>query len=105
MRRIGRRGFLAGAIGALACHISETHAQSHAPTIIMLMRHAEDIGETGVHLSPQGRERAQALPTLFASRLPTPQVIIATRASKSSNRPVETVEPLSRQLQLPIESR
>lgn len=34
-----------------------------------------------------------------------PQIIIATRASKGSNRPVETVEPLARELHLPIDNR
>ena len=71
----------------------------------MLMRHGEDMGETSFHQNPRGYQRAEALPRLFSSRLPTPQVIIATRASKGSNRPVETVEPLSRQLRLSIDSR
>jgi len=71
----------------------------------MLMRHGEDIGENSFHLSPEGQKRAQALPKLFGSRLPTPDVIIATHASKGSNRPIETVEPLARELHLEIDNR
>ena len=71
----------------------------------MLMRHGEDVGENIFHLSPQGEKRAQALPRLFGSRLPKPDVIIATRASKHSNRPIETVEPLAASLHLSIDNR
>ena len=72
----------------------------------MLMRHGEDQGEEkAVHLNPQGAKRAEALPRLFGSRLPKPDVIIATRATKGSNRPVETVEPLARSLGLTIDTR
>jgi phosphohistidine phosphatase SixA len=71
----------------------------------MLMRHGEDQGENSFHLSPQGTKRAEALPRLFGSRLPRPDVIIATRASKGSNRPMETVEPLAKALHLPIDNR
>ena len=105
MRDINRRSFLAVVGGTVAWHILDAQAQSRGPVTIMLMRHSEDIGETDVHLSPQGYQRAEALPQLFSSRLPTPQVIIATRASKGSNRPVETVEPLSRHLHLRIDRR
>lgn len=71
----------------------------------MLMRHGEDNGVHDVNLAPRGYRRAQALPRLFAGRLPAPQIVVATRASKSSNRPVETVEPLARALHLPIDNR
>ena len=71
----------------------------------MLMRHGEDTGENSFHLSPEGKKRADLLPRLFGSRLPKPDVIIATRATKGSNRPVETVEPLARGLHLEIDNR
>ncbi len=71
----------------------------------MLMRHGEDIGENSYHLSPEGMKRAQALPRLFGGRLPKPDVIIATHATKGSNRPIETVEPLARALHLEIDNR
>ncbi len=71
----------------------------------MLMRHAEDVGEQSYHLSAQGVKRADALPRLFGGRLPKPDVIIATHATKGSNRPIETVEPLARALHLEIDNR
>jgi broad specificity phosphatase PhoE len=73
----------------------------------MLMRHGEDIGETkaSFSLNKQGLKRAEALPRLFGVRLPKPDVIIAARATKGSNRPIETVEPLARALNLQIDNR
>jgi phosphohistidine phosphatase SixA len=73
--------------------------------MVMLMRHGEDVGEKSFHLSPAGMKRAQALPRLFGARLPKPEVIVATHASKNSNRPVETVEPLARALHVEIDNR
>lgn len=82
------------------------------PKAILIVRHAEkpaDDADAG--LSPDGRKRAEALPDLFkksATRpdpFPTPDFIIATKASKQSNRPVETVTPLARALGLEIDSR
>ena len=71
----------------------------------MLMRHGEDAGETSFHLNDRGMKRAAALPRLFGARLPKPDFIIATRASKGSNRPVETIQPLAHALGLPIDNR
>ena len=71
----------------------------------MLMRHGEDMGEDSYELSPQGKKRAEALPRLFGPRLPKPDIIIATRASKHSDRPMETVEPLAAALHLAIDNR
>jgi hypothetical protein len=71
----------------------------------MLIRHGEDVGQRDVHLSQKGVQRAAALSKLFGQQLPKPDMIIAARASKESNRPVETVEPLARELQLPIDTR
>lgn len=76
------------------------------PKQILLIRHAEKTGDKAdAHLNARGRERAAALPRLFPSRFETPQFIIATHASAHSNRPVETVTPLSHALHLPIDSR
>lgn len=82
------------------------------PKAILIIRHAEkpaDDAATG--LSPEGKKRAEALPELFkktASRpdpFPAPDFIIATKASKHSNRPVETVTPLAEALGLEVDSR
>ncbi len=105
-RRFNVSAVLALLVVIVSGHIADARAQTNGgPVTIMLIRHAEDIGVTGIDLSPQGYRRAEALPGLFSSRLPKPDVIIATHASKASNRPVETVEPLSRQLGLPIDDR
>jgi hypothetical protein len=105
MPAIDRRTFIGLLGGALALRIGAAEAASSGAATIMLIRHGEDLGEESVHLNARGVQRAEALPRLFVSRLPRPQIIMATRASKNSNRPVETVEPLARELQLPIDTR
>ena len=103
MCAVTRREFLVALAGTLA--VPRALAARSGPSIIMLIRHAEDVGQRDFNLSPRGFQRAAALPKLFGSRLPKPDVIIATRASKGSNRPIETVEPLARALDLPIDNR
>jgi phosphohistidine phosphatase SixA len=107
MRIIDRRSFLyaVGAAGVAAWQSAGVRAASSGPATVMLMRHGEDIGEDSFHLSPKGMKRAEALPKLFGARLPKPDVIIATHATKGSNRPIETVEPLAKALHLPIDNR
>jgi len=78
---------------------------ANAPAVILLMRHAEkpltDVKDP--NLSPEGFKRAQALPKLFLDgTLPKPDFLFATAASKHSNRPVETITPLSQALHLKI---
>ena len=60
-------------------------------------------------LSPVGFERAKVIPQLFGGaaaphNLPRPDFLFATHVSKKSNRPVETITPLSAALKLPISS-
>ncbi len=77
------------------------------PATIMLIRHAEKLTDGQIHLSPQGFERAKAMPMLFgtpAHALPVPQFLFASHQSKNSNRPVETITPVSQALGLPINS-
>jgi broad specificity phosphatase PhoE len=91
---------LLGLVGV--CALGQT---SQAPATIMLIRHAEKLTDGQIHLSPQGFERAKAMPELFgtpAHPLPVPQVLFASHQSKNSNRPVETITPLSQALGLPI---
>lgn len=102
MHAINRRTFLVSLAGAFVAHRA---AAASGPRVIMLIRHGEDIGQRDFHLSPRGYQRAAALSKLFGSRLPKPQVIIASRATKGSNRPVETVEPLAKALNLSIDTR
>jgi hypothetical protein len=78
-------------------------AASKAPAIVLIMRHAEKpTDDKDPNLAPQGYRRAQALASLFTGpqpRLPRPQFLFASDASKHSNRPVETILPLSQALQ------
>jgi broad specificity phosphatase PhoE len=77
------------------------------PATILLIRHAEKLTDGRMDLSPAGFERAKALPQLFGGpaaphNLPRPEFLFATHVSKKSNRPVETITPLSDALKLPI---
>jgi len=90
---------------------SDDAAKTH-PRQILLIRHAEKPdGETSPDLSPRGKERANKLPELFkksATRphpFTTPEFIFATKDSKNSHRPVETVTPLAKSLGLTIDSK
>lgn len=82
------------------------------PREVLLIRHAEKLDDEGdIHLSPAGVKRANALPKLFQkpddrpNPLPKPNFIFATKKSKHSNRPVETVTPLAQALKLEIDHR
>ena len=94
----------------------EAVVQKHkAPRHVLLVRHAEKpLDETDIHLTSRGAARAGALPSLFAippafptkpAALPTPDFLIAAKASKQSNRSVETLTPLARALDRPIDQK
>src|SRR5262249_8728985 len=78
------------------------------PAHILIIRHAEKPTNDSVDLSPRGKERARALSNLFTKsesrprKLPTPDFIFATRDSRRSHRPKETVKPLAKVLDLKI---
>lgn len=79
------------------------------PATIYIIRHAEKLTDKRPDLAPEGFHRAALIPRLFLpaageSRvlLPKPDFIFATARSKNSNRPVETVMPLSSALNEPI---
>lgn len=82
------------------------------PATVYLIRHAEKLTDGREDLSWAGYRRAAALPELFlaapgATRtlLPRPDFLFATRASKKSNRPYETLMPLASALNLPISNQ
>lgn len=86
------------------------------PRAVFLIRHAEkpDPAEASTGLSAQGRIRAAAIPSLFydntqpdpaRARFPRPDALFATRATERSNRPAETLFPLSRVLNRPVDDR
>jgi len=73
----------------------------------MLIRHAEKLTDGRLDLSAVGFERAKVIPLLFGGpgethKLPRPDFLFATHMSKHSDRPVETITPLSEALGLPI---
>ena len=79
------------------------------PATVLLIRHAEKLTDGRPDLSPAGFERAKAIPELFGGagaaaphNLPRPDFLFATHVSKNSNRPVETITPLSQALGLAI---
>ena len=63
-----------------------------------------DQGEKDPNLSSRGYERAAALAKVIPERFPKPDFLIATKRTKGSNRPVETITPLSNVLHERIES-
>jgi hypothetical protein len=85
---------------------------SKTPVVVYILRHAEKpVGEgKDPNLTPQGFERAHAIPSLFMmapgatqpARFPRPDSIFATETSKASNRPIETITPLAQALHLKI---
>ena len=94
-----------------AAPAASSDLQSKAPAVVFIMRHAEKpIEDKDPNLTPQGFKRAHALPMLFLQqpgstalpRLPRPAALFATAASKHSNRPIETITPLSQALRLRI---
>lgn len=80
------------------------------PAQVILLRHAEKPwDDADIHLSDRGEKRARALagfltnnPSLTNRGLPT--LLFATRPTPKGHglRPSETLEPLARQLHLPI---
>lgn len=103
-----RRSLLAFAVLLLAAPCVLLGQNGQAPATILLIRHAEKLTDGQIDLSPTGFERAKLIPQLFAPghtpALPIPQALFATHLSKHSNRPVQTITPLSESLHLPIDN-
>ena len=72
---------------------------------ILLMRHAEKSADPmDPHLSSDGYARAAKLAEYVPDTLGVPQFLFATSISKHSVRPIETIEPLSAKIAVPIDS-
>ena len=109
-----RRRLLFGALVAFGLGLAGQAGLGQAPqppATILLIRHAEKLTDGRMDLSPVGFERAKVIPRLFGGagaaaphNLPRPDFLFATHVSKKSNRPVETITPLSQALGLPISS-
>jgi hypothetical protein len=81
------------------------------PSAILIIRHGEKPGDPstdsptdGPDLSPRGYERAGALAPYVPATFGAPDFLFATQASAHSNRPAETITPLSLALKLEINS-
>jgi hypothetical protein len=80
------------------------------PKQILLLRHAEklDDNETSEHLSPAGKERAEAMKNLFEKSKTRPEpfekpdFIFAGKDKTHSHRPSETIAPLAKHLKLTV---
>jgi hypothetical protein len=120
LQRMGRGALLAAVVALIAACLSETRAPAEGepktntkyPQCILIIRHAEKTGDKeDVHLSKQGKERADVLEQLFVASkdrpdpFPTPDFIFAASHQKDSQRPVETVTPLAKKLKLSIVDR
>jgi hypothetical protein len=97
---VGAFAFGAGTLAAIG-------QSAQPPATILLIRHAEKLTDGREDLSPVGFERAKVIPLLFDGaaaphNLPKPDFLFATHQSKHSNRPVETITPLSEALKMPI---
>src|SRR5690349_20849493 len=97
---------------SLGAILSPSPAQAQTgPKQVLIIRHGEKPGDPGVDspsdprdLSTKGYERAGALAPYIPATFPKPDFLFATQASKHSNRPVETITPLSAALGLTINS-
>jgi hypothetical protein len=123
MNAVSRAGYLTLAASALAAAglvwtgsriraEGEVKKNTKYPQYILIIRHAEKTGaKEDVHLSREGKERAEVLERLFTATadrpdpFPTPDFLFAAHHHKDSQRPVETLTPLARKLGLPILDR
>lgn len=109
-RTLTRRDFLTagGALlssGRNVFALSQQESAANRPKQILIIRHAEkNDAKADIDLNTRGYARAAALPTLFPARFETPDFLFASRQSKHSNRPVETITPLARALRLRIDN-
>lgn len=74
------------------------------PVQVIIIRHAEE-PDKGPHLSDQGKARAKALVGLFQEPFSQPTSLWAAKSSEQSERSVETLEPLSKALNIRIDVR
>ncbi|HTU22157.1 MAG TPA: histidine phosphatase family protein [Gemmataceae bacterium] len=117
LSRVSRFTTLAAVLAVVAACLSGIKALSESPARtntkypqhILIIRHAEKTGDKAdVHLSKQGKERAEVLDQLFAvskarpHSFPRPDFIFAASHQKDSQRPLETVTLLARKLKLSI---
>lgn len=93
-------------LAATAGHVLASNDNAAGPHVILIIRHAEKTGsKTDSDLSKRGYQRADALAKAIPAHFPKPDYLIATKRSKNSNRPVETITPLGKALHEPVEAK
>ncbi len=98
-------------IVAICAHQALPAADSHikGPKLIMIIRHAEKPDETDgqkdPNLSKQGYARADALAKVIPDHFAKPDFLIATKKSKGSDRPAETITPLAKAINETIDAK
>jgi hypothetical protein len=96
--------------GPAACGQGVNRSPTY-PARVLIIRHAEKPNDgLSVHLSEDGKKRAEMLPKLFEKSddrpvpFPKPDFLIATRNTKNSQRPAETLAPLAKSLDLEVDA-
>ena len=105
-----RFGVAAFVLSALALAAARADDATTYPAHVLIIRHGEKPppDATSVDLSAEGKDRAEALPKLFLKAdgrpdpFPTPDFLFATKDSKKSRRPNETIAPLAKALGLKV---
>jgi hypothetical protein len=87
-------------------------SESKLPKRVLIIRYGEKPGDPsadntgdGRSLSTKGYERAGALSPYVPAQFGRPDFLFATRESENSNRPVETITPLSKAIGVPINDK
>jgi len=76
---------------------------SAGPRQIVILRHGEKpANPSDPNLTAQGEQRAAMLAGAIPRLFPDPDFIFAAATSKNSNRPVETITPTAKALNLPV---
>jgi hypothetical protein len=102
--------FTACLCGPAACGQGVVKSPTY-PARVLIIRHAEKPNDVlSVHLSEDGKKRAEALSKLFETSddrpepFPKPDIILAASDTKNSHRPSETVAPLAKALGLTVDT-
>jgi hypothetical protein len=91
------------ALGMISLSTRGRASDSGGPKQILIIRHGEKPGDPSAaddaqpdpNLSVKGFERAAALSVYIPSTFPKVDFLFATKKSKHSDRPIETITPLS----------